>query len=156
MPLVGLAVFLHPGHGLGEFFLVVDAEVDTAQNFHQRHIFRAHAKIVLQEVGVDDGARDAHAGVAEREIGLAAHGGHGLGGLCKAENLFGYVGGDGVVVEVLHVMTVDAEGGKPLLCMGGQHCGKVDGSWTLRPVESPHGLGIIGVHVHGFRTIAPT
>ena len=41
--LLWLAVFLHPLHGLLELFWVVDAEIHTAQNLHQRHILRPHA-----------------------------------------------------------------------------------------------------------------
>ena len=45
--LVGLAVFLYPLHSLLELLLVVDAEIDAAQNLHQRYILCAHAQVLL-------------------------------------------------------------------------------------------------------------
>ena len=153
--LVHLAVLVDPLHGTVELLVVVDAEVHAAQNLHQVDILRAHAEVVLEEVGVDDAAGDAHAGVAQREVALAAHRGHGLSGACKAQQLLGYIIGNGVVGGVLHVVAVDAEGGQPLLCVRGEHGSQVDGSRALRAVEAPYGLGVVGIHVHGLRAVAP-
>jgi hypothetical protein len=39
--------------------------------------------------------------------------------------------------------------------MGGEHGGQVNGARALGAVESPYGLGVIGVHVHRLRAVAP-
>ena len=155
MALVGLAVFLYPCHGLLKLFLVVDAKVDTAQDLHQVDTLAAQPQIALQEVGVYYAAGNAHTHTAEGEVRLAAHGGHGLGGTGKTKNLLCHVGGDGVVAKVLHIVTVDAEGGKSFLGMGGQHGCQINGTGALRTIESPYSLGVVGIHVHRLRTIAP-
>ena len=143
-----LAVFLHPLHRFLELLGIEDVEVHAAQNLHQRHILRAHAEIVLQEVGVHDGAGDAHAGVTQRQIRLAAHRSNSLGGAGKAQYLLCYVGRNGVIVEVLHVVTIDAKGGQSLLGMSCKHGSQIDGTRALRSVESPHRLRVVRIHVH--------
>ena len=150
-----LAVLVDPLHGALELLVVVNLEVYAAQYFHQVGILGAHAQIVLEEVGVDDASGNAHAGVAQREVRLATHGGHSLCCACKAQYFLGYVGRDGVVVQVLHVVSVDAEGGQSLLCVGSQYGSQIDGTRALRSVEAPYGLRIVGVHVHGLRAVAP-
>ena len=52
-------------------------------------------------------------------------------------------------------MTVDAEGGKPLLGVGGEDGGKVHRARALRPVEAPDGLDGVRVHVHRLASVAP-
>ena len=150
-----LAVFLDPLHRHLELLGVEDVEVHAAQNLHQRHILRAHAEVVLQEVGVHDASGDAHAGIAQRQIRLAAHRSNSLGGAGKAQYLLCHIGRDGVIVEVLHVMTVDAKGGQSLLGMCGEHSSQIDGTRALRSVESPHSLRVVRVHVHRLRAVAP-
>ena len=154
-PFVHLAVGIHPCLGLDVFFLVVDAFVHAAQDFGLIHLLVAHAKVFLEEVGVDNAAGNTHRHASERKVTLAAHIGHRHGGTCPAENLLCHIGGNGVVVKVLHIMTVDAECGESLLGMCGKDGGKVYGSRTLRTVETPHGLRPMGIHVHGLAAIAP-
>ena len=135
--------------------MVVDAEVHAAQDFYQVGILRADAEILLEEVGVDDGTGNAHAGVAQREVRLAAHGGHGLCGTGKAQNFLSHVGGNRIIVQVLYVVAVDAEGGQSLLGVGGQHGSQIDGTRPLSSVEAPHGFRVVRIHVHCLRTVAP-
>ena len=110
---------------------------------------------MLQEVSIDDASGDAHAGVAHRQIALAPHRGHSLGGTGETQYLLCYVGWDAVVVQILHIVSVNAEGWQTFLCMGSQDGGQIDGSWTFCAVESPHGLGVVRIHVHRLRTVAP-
>ena len=152
---VHLAIFLGPGHCLGIFFLVVDALRHAADDFGQVDRLVAHAQVFLEEVGIDNGAGNTHRHATHRQVGLAAHGGYGLGGTGKAEDLLGHVSGNAVVVQVLHVTTIDAESGQPLLSMTGQDGGQINGARTFRTVEAPDGLRIIRVHVHSLGTIAP-
>ena len=149
------AVFVDPLHRFLELLGIEDVEVHATQNLHQRHILRAHAEVVLQEVGVHDGAGNAHAGVAQRQIRLAAHRSNSLGGAGKAQYLLCYVGRNGVIVEVLHVVTVDAKGGQSLLGMCGEHGSQIDSTRALRTVKSPHSLRVVRVHVHRLRAVAP-
>ena len=153
--LLGLAILIYPLHSALQLVVVVDAEVHAAEDFHEVNILGADAEILLEEIGIDDTSGDTHAGVAEREIGLSSHGGHGLSGASPTENLRGGIGGDGIIGQVLHVVTIDAEGGQSLLGMGGEHGGQIDGSRALRAVESPYGLRIVGVHVHRLGAVAP-
>ena len=150
-----LAVFVDPLHRFLELLGVEDVEVHATQNLHQRHILRAHAEIVLQEVGVHDASGNSHAGIAQRQIRLAAHRRNSLGGAGEAQYLLCYVGRNGVIVEVLHVVTVDAKGGQSLLGMCSEHCSQIDGTRALRSVESPHSLRVVRVHIHRLRAVAP-
>ena len=153
--LIGLAVLLGPSHGLLVLLRVIDTLVHTAQDFDQVHILGTHAEIVLEEVGVDDTSGNTHTGVTHAQIALAAHRSHSLCGAGKAQYLFCHVGWDSVVVEVLHIMAVDAESRQTLLGMGSQNGSQIHGAGALGTVEAPDSLGIVGVHIHGLRTIAP-
>ena len=154
--LVGFAVLLHPGHGFGKLLLVVDAEIHATEYLYQRYILGAHAKVLLQEVGIHNRTGDSHTGIAQTQVTLASHRGHRLGGTRKAQYFLCHILGDGIIVEILHVMAVDAIGRQPLLGMGGQHGSQIDGSRTLRTIETPHGFRIVGIHVHRLRAVAPT
>ena len=153
--LIGLAVLLGPSHGLLVLLGVIDTLVHTAQDFDQVHILGTHAEIVLEEVGVDDTSGDTHTGVTHAQITLAAHRSHSLCGTGKAQYFFCHVGRDSVVVEVLHIMAVDAESRQTLLGMGSQNGSQIHGARALGTVEAPDSLRIMGVHIHGLRTIAP-
>ena len=148
-------MFLYPFHSLGVFFLVVDAFLDATENLGHINLLGTQAKIFLQEIGVDNTAGNTHRHIADREVRLASHGCHSLGSLGPAQNLFSHIGRDAVVFEVLHIMTIDAECGQALLCMGGQHGSEIHGTGTFCTIESPHCFGIVRVHVHGLRAIAP-
>ena len=139
-----------------ELGLVIDALGHAADDLHLVHGFHPHAQVVLNKILVDDGAADAHAHGADLEIALAPHGGHGHGGPAEAEQLLPYVGGDvGDLVQILHLMAVDAEGGQALLGVGGQHGGQIHRAGALGAVEAPHALDGHGVHVHGLGAVAP-
>ena len=153
--LLGLAVFLHPSHSLGKLLLVVDTEIDAAQYFYQRDVFRTHAKILLQEVGINDRTGNTHASIAKRQVRLTAHRSNSLCSTGKAQNLLCHVSRNRIVVQVLYVVTIDAVGGQSLLGMGGKDGSQINGARTLRTVEAPDSLRIGGVHVHGLGTIAP-
>ncbi len=155
MAFLRFAVFLYPRHGFLELLGVEDAKVHAAQDFYERYVLGPHAQIFLEEVRIHDGTGDAHAGVAHGKIALAAHGGRGLGGAGEAEDLLGHVDGDGVVVEVLDIVAVNAEGRQALLGVGGQDGGQIDRTRAFGAVEAPDGLGPVGIHVHGLGAIAP-
>ena len=52
-------------------------------------------------------------------------------------------------------MAIDGEGWQPLLGMGSQHSGQVDGAGALGAVEAPYRLDGAGVHVEGLAAVAP-
>ena len=143
-----LAVFLYPRHRLLKLLVVEDLKVHTAQNLHQRHILCAHAQVVLQEVGIHNRTGYTHTGVTHREVALALHRSHRLSGTCKAQDLLCDICRDGVVVEILHIVSVDTEGRQSLLGVSGQHGCEIHSTRALCAVESPYSLGIIRVHVH--------
>ena len=148
MALVRLAVFLNPCHSLLELLLVIDSEIDTAQNLDERRIFSPHAKIVLQEVCVDDRARYAHTRVAKGEIRLAAHCGDSLCCTGESQYLLRCVLRYAVVCDILDIMSVDAICWETFLGMCGENCCEIHRSGTLCAVESPYCLGVGGVHIH--------
>ena len=71
------------------------------------------------------------------------------------ENLFGYISRNGIIGDVLYIVSVDTECRKPLLCMTSQYGCQVYSARTFGTVEAPNGLRPMWMHVHGFRTIAP-
>src|SRR5690606_23631342 len=56
---------------------------------------------------------------------------------------------------ILDITAIDAEGGQSLLGMSCQDCCQIHGSRTFGPVETPYCLGVMWVHVHRFRPVAP-
>ena len=153
--LLGLAVFLDPLHSLGELILVVDAEVNTAQNLDQRDILRTHTQILLHEICIDNRASNTHTGVAQREVRLAAHRCHSLSSTGKAQNFLCCILRNGIVGQILYIVPIDTVGRQPLLGVSCQHCGQIDSTRALRAIEAPDSLRIVGIHVHRLRTIAP-
>ena len=152
---VFLAVLLGPFERFLKLLVVVDAALHSADDLYLVYAFAAHAQVVFKEVRVHDGTGNAHADGAYGEVGLAPEGGGGHGAFGKAKELFLYVGRDGLVVCVLDVVPVNAEGGKALLGMGGQYGGQIHGAGALGSVEAPDGLDGVRIHVHGLRSIAP-
>ena len=152
---VFLAVGLRPGEGLLEFLVVVDAPVHAADDLHLVDAFAAHSKVVLEEVRIHDGAGDAHADGADGQVRLAPHGGGSDGGAGEAEEFLLDVRRNDLVIRVLHVVAVDAEGGQALLRVRGEDGGEVHRARPLRAVEPPNGLDRMRVHVHGLADVAP-
>ena len=152
---VRLAVFFDPGHGPSELLLIIDAQFDAACNLRAVHGFVAHAQIFLEEIGIGHRTGNAHGHGTDRKIGFAAHLHDGDGRAAEAQQLLFYVGGDAVVVLLLHFGAVDTECGQPLLVMPGQRRGEIDGSRTLGFVEAPDGFGHQRVHIDGFGAVAP-
>ena len=150
-----LAVALDPGHGAFVLLVVVDAQLDAALDFRAVDRLVAHVQILLEEGGIGHRAGNTHRDRADGEVRLAAELHHGDGGAAEAQQFLAHVGRDGPVVEVLHVASVDAEGGQPLLVVARKRRGEVDGSRTLRAVEAPDGLGHERVHVDGLGAVAP-
>ena len=148
-------IFLRPRHRLLVFVLVVDFQLDATQNFDQIGVFRAHSEVVLEEIGIDNRASNAHTGVSKAQIRLSTHHRHSLRRTGETKNFLGDIFGNRVVVEVLHVVTIDAECGQPFLGVGGEHGSQIDRTRALRAVETPHGLRIVRIHVHRLRAVAP-
>ena len=150
-----LAMGLRPGKGFLEFLGVVDAPVHAADDLHLVDAFAAHPEVVLEEVRIHDGTGDAHADGADGQVRLAPHGGGGDGGAGETKEFFLDIGRNDLVIRVLHVVTIDAEGRQAFLCMGGKDGGKVHRPRPLRSVETPYGLDRMRVHVHGLAAVAP-
>ena len=151
-----LAVGLHPGQGPVVFRVVVDLQRDAADDLGHIYPFRADAQILLEQGDVAVAAGDAHGHAAQVYIGLVPHPTYRHRTAGKTQDLFRHIGGHAGVAGVLHVMTIDGEGGQPPLGMGGQHRRQIYRAGALGAVEAPHGLDGAGVHVEGFAAIAPT
>ena len=128
--------------------MVVDSAFHAADDLYLVNAFAAHAQVVFEEVRVHDGTGDTHTYGADGKIGLAAEAGGGHGALGEAEDLFLNIGRNCLIVGVLDVVSVDAEGGQALLGVGGQHGGQIDSAGALRAVESPDGLRVMRIHIH--------
>ena len=152
---VGLAVFLDPLHGAGEFLLVVDAQFDAAFDLRAVYRFIAHAEVLLKEIGVGHRACDTHRHRTDREIGFAPHLHDGDSGAAETQEFFAYVGGNRIIAHILYVAAIDAEGGQSLLVVPGQCRSQINGARTFRAVETPDGFGDERVHVDGFGAVAP-
>ena len=58
-------------------------------------------------------------------------------------------------IRILHIMSVNTESRKPLLCMGCQNACQIYGAGTLCSVKAPYTLYGSGIHIHRFCAIAP-
>ena len=108
---IGFTIFFYPCHCFCIFFFIINTFVHTAEYFHFVHAFIAHTEVFLEKVLIDDAACYTHALAAYRQVTFTAHLCDGNGGASPAENLFGYVFGDSVVVKILHIVPVDSECG---------------------------------------------
>ena len=151
-----LAILLRPCHSFIIFFVVIYSLFHATQDFGLVHTFIAHAQIFLKEILVHDTACNTHALAADGQIALPAHLGHSHGCTRPTQYLFGHVGRNGIVIQILHVMPIDAESGQSFLSVPGQYGSQIYGSRTLGPVKAPYGFRPIRIHVHRLRAITPT
>ena len=149
------AILLCPSHCLVKFVLIVNLLGHATDDLDLVHGLHSHAKVILDEIGADDRATNAHADRADLQIGLASHGCGSNCSTAKTEQLFPHVLGDRGVVAVLYIMTVNTECGQTLLRVGSQHGCKIHRSGTLGAVKAPYGLDGVVFHIHGFCTVAP-
>ncbi len=150
-----LAVLAGPGVGLLEFLGVVDLLVDAPGQFAHVHTLDAHPEVVLKKRLVHDRPGDSHRNAAQREIGLAAHGGHSQTGLGETEELLLHIGRNRGVARILDIPAIDPEGWQTLLAVPRQNGGQIHGTRALGSVESPDRLGYRGIHIHRLAAIAP-
>ena len=155
LTLIAHTVLAGPCHSLLVLHRVVDTLSHTADDFCKVNTFVAHTEVLLEEVRVNDGTSDTHAGTTHREIRLAAHGSYCLSCSSKAQNLLCYISRDRVIFQVLYIMTVDAESWQSLLGMSCENSSQINSAWTLCTVESPNSLWPVWIHIHSFCTIAP-
>ena len=85
----------------------------------------------------------------------AAHRGDGDGRAAEAKQLFLHVFRNGRILDVLHVMAVNAESRQALLRMRGQNGGQIYRAGALGGVQTPDGLDRAAVEIHRFAAIAP-
>ena len=149
------AVCLRPGQRLFKLCLIVDALCHAADDFHLVHGLHAHAKIFFNKSGIDDGTADSHADGTDLQVGFSPHGGNGNRRPAKAQQLLRHILRDLRFIHILYIMSVNAESGKSLLRMGGQHARQIYRAGTLRSVKSPHALDRLGIHIHGLCSVAP-
>ena len=114
-----------------------------------------HAQVLLEEVDVHLGARDAHRAGAEVHVRLAPHLPGGDGSARKGDYLLCDVRGNGRVVSVLYIMAVNLEGGQTALGVRRHRRGKVYGARALRAVEAPDRLEGCGVEIERLGSVAP-
>ena len=149
------AVLLRPGQGLLVFHLVEQPLVDPSAEFAHIDGLDPHAEVIFQERGIDHAAGDAHARSSHGQIGFSADSGDSQSGPGEVQDFFLHIIRDGFGVGVLDVASVDAEGGESFLRVAREHGGEIDGARAFGAVESPDRLGPVGVHVHGFGSVAP-
>ena len=150
------ALFLYPSKSFFVFSFVVDTQCHAADNFHFVDRFHTHAEIFFKKLGANNTAAYAHSYATYLQVTLAAHCGNGNCRAGKTQNFVLHVLRNSRVVGVLHFVSVNAESRQTLLRMSCKYASKVHRTGTFRAVETPHRLDCHGVHVHGFRTVAPT
>ena len=144
-----------PGVGQLEVLRVVDAERDPALDLHHVDVLVAHAQVVVPELLLDHAAGDAHGDAADGQVGPALHQSDGEAGGRVVQQALADGVGDGVVVGVLDLLAVDAEGGDAELRVAGERRGQVDRAGALGAVEAPDGVRHGAVHVDGLCAVAP-
>ena len=135
--------------------MVVDAFVDATGELGHVDVLVAHAEVGAEEVGVHNGSRDAHGHRSHGQVGLALHLRDGEARGRVVEQALAHVLGDRIVVAVLDVLAVDAEGGDADLGVAGEGGGEVDGARALGAVEAPDRVRHGRVHVGGLGAVAP-
>ena len=153
--LVRHTVFLDPCHSLLELLRIVYSKIHTPQDLDLIDAFVPHSQIFLEEVGVHDGAGDAHCHASDRKVGLPSHLSHRDSATGETENLLGHILRDRVVLKILDIVAVDSESRKALLGVRGKYCRKINRSRTLRAVESPDSLRPVRIHIHSLGAVAP-
>ena len=148
-------IALGPGKSQLQLLLVVDLLLHAALHLGHVHRLHAHAQVVLPEGLVHDGTADAHGATTDGEVALALEGCHGDTGAGKAQDLLCNILGNGGVILVLHLVTVDGERGHTLLRIGSQGGSEIHGAGALRAVEAPDSLGRAVVGLEGLRDVAP-
>ena len=148
-------ILLHPGAGAAIFLRIVDFIPDAPGDFTHVHVFITHSQIILEETLIHDASGNPHGHRTDGKIALAPHAGEGQPRPGESENLLANIIGNRSIVQILDIPAVDAEGGNPLLGVAREHRREIHRPGALGTVESPHRLGRKGVHVHGFRTVAP-
>ena len=146
---------LGPFHGKLELSLVVDAQFHAAAHFGHVDSLHAHAHVAFPEGLVNNGTCDTHGAATDGEVALATQGGHGETSAGKAQNLLSHVLGDGGIIGVLHVVTVDGESRNPLLGITSQSSGQVHSAGALGAIEAPDSLGGGGIGLKSFGDVAP-
>ena len=111
---------------------------------------------MLQEVSINNGTCNTHAGITHGKIALTPHRGHSLCSTSETKDFLGNVSGDGIVVDILHIMAIDTESRQALLCVGSKYSGQINRTRAFCAVEAPHGFRVVRVHVHRLGAIAPT
>ena len=102
-----LAVRARPGIGLFKLFLIVDIELIAALHLGHIHPLCADAEIFLQKLRITVRSGDTHSDRADADISLIAHLADRRGTAGEAQDFFRYVGGNGVIIRILHIVTID-------------------------------------------------
>ena len=155
MPLLWFTILFYPCHGFFKLLFVVNTKVNASKYLYQRHILRTHTKILLQEIGIDNTTGDTHASVANREVRLTTHGGYGLSCTRKTKYFLRHIFRYRIVVQILHIMAINAVCRQSLLSVCSKHSSKINSTRPFCAIESPNSFGIIRIHVHRLRAIAP-
>ena len=149
------AVGANPAKRLFVFLGVVNAQRHAAQDFGEVAPLSADTKIFLEHFRVAVAAHNAHGNSAHIDIGFVFHPAHGNGTACIAQNFFLYIGGNGFVGCILHVVAVDGKSGQSLLGVCRQHSGEINRAGTFGAVKAPNCLDGFRVHIKRFAAVAP-
>ena len=149
-------ILLHPCQRPLVLLDVIDLLVHAAGELTHVDVFVAHAQVLGPELILDHGTRDAHRDRTHGQVGAPLHLGYGEAADGVVEQPLPHLVGDGLVVGVLHVLAVDAEGGDAQLGVAGERGGQVDRAGPLRTVEAPDGVWDGAIHVDGLGSVCPT
>ena len=144
-----------PCHCFFIFFVVIDTFFHAADDFCQVDRLITHSQVFLEEIRINDRTGNTHRYATHWQVRFSSHCSYCLCGACKTKNFFRYIFGNAVIVQILYVMSINAECRKSFLCVSCQYCCKIYCSRTLCSIESPYSFRVMRVHIHSFRTVAP-
>ena len=109
LALIFLAILFCPCHGFSELFLIIDTFSHTTDNFSQVYRFATDTQIFLEEIRVYNRTGNTHGYATHRQIRFSAHGCYCLCGTCKTKQFFCNVGRNGIVIQILHITSINAK-----------------------------------------------
>ncbi len=105
-----LTVLTHPGPCPLKLLRIIDILLKAAHELAHVDVLDPHPQVAFEQVWVDNRPGDAHRDPAHRKIGLATHVGYRQASAGKAQQLLLHVRGNRIVICILHIAAIDAEG----------------------------------------------
>ena len=109
LALIFLAILFCPCHRFSKLFFIIDTFSHATDNFSQVYRFATDAQIFLEEIRIHNRTGNTHGYATHRQIRFSAHGCYCLCGTCKTKQFFCNIGRDGIVIQILHITSVNAK-----------------------------------------------